>query len=61
MYCPVCGNTKLEMGIAIDPKGEANSRYIVPFDRVLKPDEVKLIDCIKCPKCGWSDDGRHYN
>ena len=57
MYCPKCGNTKLEIGIAIDPK-PIDGRTIVPFDRILKPEEVKLIDCIKCPKCGWSDDGR---
>lgn len=56
MYCPDCGNIKLEMGIAIDPKYVG--RTIVPTQRILKPEEVKLIDCIKCPKCGWSDDGK---
>mgnify|MGYP003353498651 CR=1 FL=1 len=54
MYCPDCGNIKLEMGIAIDPKYVGHT--IVPTQRTLKPEEVKLIDCIKCPKCGWSDD-----
>lgn len=57
MYCPDCGNIKLEMGIAIDPKYDGRPP-ISPVPRTLNPNQVKLIDCIKCPKCGWSDDGK---
>ena len=56
MYCRKCGYTKLEIGTAIDPK-YVECRYIVPYNKTLRPQEVKLIYCYKCPKCGWSDDG----
>jgi len=60
MYCRKCGHTKLEIGIAIDPKYE-EGRYFAPYIKILKAEEVKSIHCYKCPKCGWSDDGdRHY-
>ena len=45
------------MGIAIKthPYGE---RAIVAFQTLITAETLKLIDCLKCPKCGFSDDGK---
>lgn len=55
MICPKC---KVEMvkSKAIRPKlDDPYARYIVQPDLVLKPHEIRLIDCLKCPICGYSD------
>lgn len=54
--CPLC-KIPLVMGQAIKPKDNMYYRSIVPFNETLKASEIKLIDCLKCPKCGYSDDG----
>ena len=55
MLCPKC-NVEMVKGIAIDPERDAYARGIVPQIRYLK--DPQLIDVLKCPKCGYSDDGR---
>lgn len=51
MNCPKC-DVELKWGIAID----ADPHGIVP--NVNKTvDTLELIDVLKCPKCGYSDDG----
>ncbi len=55
MLCPRC-DIEMKWGIAIDPHSDANARYIVPRAPLTIKD-IELIDVLKCPKCGYSDDG----
>jgi Zn-finger nucleic acid-binding protein len=55
MLCPRC-HVELKWGIAINPHIDANARYIVPQEPLTIKD-IELIDVLKCPKCGYSDDG----
>lgn len=52
MKCPKC-SIEMKWGIAIDalPLG------IVPRANIITADTLKLIDVLKCPICGYSDDG----
>lgn len=52
MKCKLC-NTEMKIGKAFDTLLN-NCRYIAPQDRILK--NPILIDCWKCPKCGYSED-----
>ena len=52
MKCPKC-NVEMKWGIAIDPNVQGS---IVPIANKTV-DTLKLIDVLKCPKCGYSDDG----
>ena len=51
MNCPNC-DVELKWGIAIDypPQG------VVPTP-LLTVKTINLIDVLKCPQCGYSDDG----
>lgn len=54
MICPIC-NTNMKLGIALKTKSMVGVRTIVPqpFYYMKTPD---IISCMKCPKCGYSDD-----
>lgn len=47
----------MEIGQAIDPN-PGNFRGIVPQIYPVTYKNIKLIDVWKCPKCGYSDDGK---
>lgn len=51
MKCPKC-DIEMKWGIAIDYP----TRGIVPTP-LLTVRNIELIDVLKCPKCGYSDDG----
>jgi len=53
MKCPKCG-TEMGKGIAIDAE-DTRGFTIVPR-APLNAESLKLIECFKCPKCGYSDD-----
>jgi predicted RNA-binding Zn-ribbon protein involved in translation (DUF1610 family) len=57
MICPKC-DEKMEWGIAIHPGYEEDARYIMPQTFILNSETIKIIDVLKCPKCGFSDDGK---
>lgn len=59
MICQKCGN-EMEIGYAIEPMYEYSAR-IMPLGRLIQADELKLIDCWKCPSCGHSDDRIYVN
>jgi hypothetical protein len=46
----------MELGIAIKPDMEANALYVCP-QPMINAETLELIDVLKCPKCGYSDDG----
>ena len=54
MNCPKCG-TKMRLGKAIKPDTEANALYIAP-QPMINADTLELINVLKCPACGHSDD-----
>ena len=56
MKCPKC-NMEMELGLAINYDDPANS-ICTGFGgkKVLTSETLKLIDCAKCPQCGYSDD-----
>ena len=43
------------IGQAIKPAIEDFSFRIIAFDRKIKPEDLTLIDCWKCPNCGHSE------
>ncbi len=55
MLCPRC-NVELKLGIAIDPRTDKNTLFYRQ-QYPLTADELELINVLKCPKCGYSDDG----
>ena len=55
MNCPKCG-TEMRLGKAIKPDTEANALYIAP-QPMINADTLELISVLKCPVCGYSDDG----
>lgn len=58
MICPTC-KVELVLSKAIRPKFDnPKVRYFIGTSPVMKPEEVVLIDCLKCPSCGYSDDGK---
>jgi hypothetical protein len=44
-------------GIAIDPGDMMHGMLMVPIDRTISAKTLKLIDVLKCPECGHSDNG----
>jgi len=54
MNCPKCG-TEMKLGRAIDPIEESNCHYFAP-QPLINSETLRLIDVLKCPKCGHSDD-----
>lgn len=59
MHCPRC-NIEMKWGIAISPDMEANALYI-HRPPMINTETLELIDVLKCPKCGYSDDGVNAN
>jgi Zn-finger nucleic acid-binding protein len=59
MLCPRC-HVELKWGIAIDSHTDPDAKYIAPQGRFTAKD-VELVDVLKCPKCGYSDDGATVN
>lgn len=55
MKCPKC-NVDMMIGQAIKPQSVANAIYVVP-PLSITYQTMKIIQCFKCPKCGYSDDG----
>lgn len=55
MECKLC-NTGMKIGFAIEPRFHGNARGIMQFDQTMKADEIKIMDCWKCPECGHSED-----
>ena len=63
MICPCCEtdpyhDVEMKIGFAIAPKFTGNERSIMSLNQSMKIDEIKIIDCWKCPLCGHSDDGK---
>ncbi len=60
MLCPRCKTDIMGFGIAIDhSRGHQGSTpNIAGGLSKLKAEDIKLIDVLKCHKCGHSDDGR---
>lgn len=56
MRCPKCDTTMVK-GIAIDPGDMGNCRTIAQMDYRINAETLKIIDVLKCPKCGHSDNG----
>ena len=54
MKCPKC-NIEMIVGIALKHQCEVGARYIAPrtYEYMETPEIIK---CLKCPKCGYSDD-----
>ena len=59
MECKLC-NTGMKIGFAIEPRFHGNARGIMPFDQTMKVDEIKIMDCWKCPECGHSEDYKMF-
>lgn len=54
--CPRC-KVPLVIGKALYPYTEKNALYITaPAPGTAET--IKMVDCLKCPKCGFSDDGK---
>jgi len=45
----------MKLGRAIDPIEESNCHYFAP-QPLINSETLRLIDVLKCPKCGHSDD-----
>lgn len=56
MKCPRC-NVEMVKGQAIDGFSGRPVRSIAAFQAVVDHKTLKLVECLKCPKCGHSDDG----
>jgi hypothetical protein len=48
----------MKKGIAICPKIDPYARCIVPQTDIIPHKALRLIDVFKCPKCGYSDNGK---
>lgn len=57
MTCPTC-KIEMKLGIAIDAGTKELSRAIIFIDKTIEAKHLKLIHVLKCPSCGYSDDGR---
>lgn len=55
MICPKC-NIEMIKGIALKPLFEVGCRHIAPRNITYMLDKPEIIECLKCPKCGYSDD-----
>ena len=51
MRCPRC-DLEMEIGQAIKPNYDPNAFYIAPVGYDSSPE---IIECWKCPKCGFSE------
>ena len=55
MNCLKC-ETEMGLGIAIRPDTESGALYIVR-PPMINAETLELIDVLKCPACGHSNDG----
>lgn len=55
MKCLKCGIEMLP-GIAIKTNTEVNALYII-CQPMINAETLELIDVLKCPMCGYSNDG----
>ncbi len=55
MKCPKC-DVELDLGKAIDYDDRGNVCTGFGGSIYLKGNQVKLVDVLKCPKCGHSED-----
>lgn len=53
MNCPRC-NIEMKRGIALPEYEEQGVRAMRGY--VVTADNLEFVDCLKCPKCGHSDD-----
>ncbi len=56
MLCPKC-KVELVTGMAIEPGSRGVSRSINGYQYVSNAETMEIIEVLKCPKCGYSDDG----
>jgi len=56
MKCPHC-NIELVLGLAIKPDPLFGVTTISPCQQIVNSKTLQLINVLKCPKCGYSDDG----
>lgn len=54
MICKKC-ETQMVVGQAIKPAVEDFGVRIVAINHTIKPEELTIIDCWKCPNCGHSE------
>jgi len=59
MKCPRC-NVEMVPGKAIDPAMKSNTLYEIEIPNVTAK-TLRLIDVLKCPECGHSEDGRSFD
>jgi hypothetical protein len=57
MECKLC-KTEMKIGFAIEPRFHGNCRCVMAFNQTMTINDIKIIECWKCPECGYSDDGR---
>lgn len=57
MDCPKC-KAELVQGIAINPVRDYNNRYVIANNRFSTYKTLKIINVLKCPLCGYSDNGK---
>lgn len=58
MICPKC-HTEMKIGVAIKPADHDGCRIVdLWYPNLIRSENLELIPCWKCPKCGHSDDGR---
>ena len=54
--CPKCG-AEYKIGFAIDTGNRKENNVCTGFGLpTISHEYLKLIHCLKCPKCGYSDD-----
>lgn len=56
MKCPRC-DVVMVNGIAIEPAIRDSHSRVMELKKTVTYSELKLIDILKCPICGYSDDG----
>lgn len=57
MICPRC-NVEMKIGQAIKTEPSSLCLAIKSFFSLIRAEDLKIINCYKCPKCGHSDDGK---
>lgn len=56
MICPKC-KIEMQLGIAIDTGPYGHNCILCTSPALINKDTLKIVDVLKCPKCGHSDDG----
>lgn len=55
MICKYC-KVDMRFGEAIKPAIEYGAKSFAPINQILKPNEIEIIKCFKCPICGHSEE-----